>query len=304
MRILVTGIAGFIGITVGKRLIERGYEVIGLDKETYTEKLQFLGEQQYIQKELAKDICLPGIKSPDLIIHLAGESSVDAIDKAHGKSSLEITHSVIEIAKQCNSKKIIYLSSEKVESRKGEYAKAKLEAENLLQSEGAEKQIKYTILRCAAVFGYEMKSNIIRLLKYIKRGGVITFKNSKSTLTMIGIDDLCESIILAINNDKTDNRIYSLSDGRKYEIAEIERIAREDSETTGRSIWVPKLVVCLVAHIGNLMRLFVRNFPINTDSYKMLYQHVATIDPAFSQDTGFKAKQNFYLMIPKIMKDL
>lgn len=87
MRVLVTGGAGFIGSAVVRHLVlEKGYEVLNIDKLTYAATLTSLKQVEKAPgyRFLKADICdvraiseaFSGFK-PDRVMHLAAESHVD-----------------------------------------------------------------------------------------------------------------------------------------------------------------------------------------------------------------------------------
>ena len=94
LKILVTGIAGFIGYHTAKKLLERGDEVVGIDcvnhyydpslKEARLESLdqasaQLQGSYKFIRGDLAEktvvDSCFSELQ-PDRVIHLAAQAGV------------------------------------------------------------------------------------------------------------------------------------------------------------------------------------------------------------------------------------
>lgn len=87
MRILVTGGAGFIGSALVRHLVlERGYEVLTVDKLTYAGNLASLSlvDGKPNHQFLRADICDPHAMAqafasfrPDRVMHLAAESHVD-----------------------------------------------------------------------------------------------------------------------------------------------------------------------------------------------------------------------------------
>lgn len=78
--VYVTGCLGFIGFHVTKKCLDKGWRVIGVDKETYAANLQFLPELQkyptfkYIKQDI-KDITY--LLDCDYVINTAAESHVD-----------------------------------------------------------------------------------------------------------------------------------------------------------------------------------------------------------------------------------
>jgi dTDP-glucose 4,6-dehydratase len=85
-RVLVTGGAGFIGSALVRHLIGRGYEVINVDKLTYSANLQSLRSvdespaYRFYKADIADEDAIERIladEAPDAIMHLAAETHVD-----------------------------------------------------------------------------------------------------------------------------------------------------------------------------------------------------------------------------------
>lgn len=86
MRILVTGGAGFIGSAVIRMAVERGFEVVNLDKLTYAANLESLRDiadtpnYTFVQGDICDLDAVNAVftaHQPDLVMHLAAESHVD-----------------------------------------------------------------------------------------------------------------------------------------------------------------------------------------------------------------------------------
>ena len=89
MTILVTGCAGFIGMHVAKRLLERGERVVGLDnlnayydvrlKEARLRELDPFGQFHFIKADLADRTALERVfrdTAPGRVVHLAAQAGV------------------------------------------------------------------------------------------------------------------------------------------------------------------------------------------------------------------------------------
>ncbi|RCK33334.1 dTDP-glucose 4,6-dehydratase [Thalassospira xiamenensis] len=87
MRVMVTGGAGFIGSALCRYLVlERGWEVLNLDKLTYASDLRSLDtidhlpNYQFIKADIADPLAVAAALhdfGPDAVMHLAAESHVD-----------------------------------------------------------------------------------------------------------------------------------------------------------------------------------------------------------------------------------
>lgn len=112
MRVLVTGGAGFIGSAVCRHLVlERGWQVLNLDKLTYAANLKSLTtiENNPNYRFVRGDICDRAIVdkqlsefAPDAIMHLAAESHVDRSISGSAefiRTNVNGTHSLLEAAR-------------------------------------------------------------------------------------------------------------------------------------------------------------------------------------------------------------
>ncbi|MEE8441698.1 MAG: NAD-dependent epimerase/dehydratase family protein, partial [Spirochaetia bacterium] len=150
-RIFVTGGNGFIGSRVVRQLVEKGYSVVCLLRETSrTDRIDDLDYGKTIGDVRDKESIIRGMEGCDRVIHLAGLSSWDDV---HSPMMREVvfhgTENVLQVAQQLGNlrtvypstmaavngtKKPIMLNEESVFSLKGKvysYAQIKKEVEEL-----------------------------------------------------------------------------------------------------------------------------------------------------------------------------
>jgi UDP-glucose 4-epimerase len=77
MKILITGVAGFIGSNLADRLLNSGYEVAGIDNFSYgcernINKLRDSSKFTFIEGDIGDPACFEDLKS-DVIVHLASQ---------------------------------------------------------------------------------------------------------------------------------------------------------------------------------------------------------------------------------------
>ena len=114
MKILITGIAGFIGSNLADFLISRNYEVIGFDNLSYGVKEQIPeGVDFHCVDVRSKDIytLFTGV---DAVFHLAAKNCIsDCQDNPVETADINITGTVniFEAARQAGVRKVIYAES-------------------------------------------------------------------------------------------------------------------------------------------------------------------------------------------------
>lgn len=133
-RILITGVAGFIGSHLAERLIKEGFEVIGIDsfedyyprwiKEKNIENLLKSPRFTFIEANLLSNNLfnsspmLLNLKEIDYIFHQAAQAGVRRSwgedFQVYTSNNILSTQKLLEIAKDLNIKKFIYASSSSV----------------------------------------------------------------------------------------------------------------------------------------------------------------------------------------------
>ena len=167
MRVLITGIGGFIGSKLAEYLSSMNYEIIGLDK-ILNDKIE-PKTIEYIVLDLKnfdeKIIKNYGI---DYIVHCAGDAYVDNADR---NTDYLATKKLLQTFKNSKIKKLIFLSSNKVYG-KDKYSRSKFKLESLIKAELSSLNISYTLIRSSIVYGRGMGSNIYKWLSLIKLGNI------------------------------------------------------------------------------------------------------------------------------------
>jgi len=217
MRILVTGNNGYIGSVLSKLLLEKGYQVVGLDTNYYSETEQVNKDIRNISAEDLKDI--------DVIIHLAALSN-DPLGEFDPKITEEInyqaTKSLANLAEQAGVKRFIYASSQSIygiseideeldedNSKKDPltaYAKTKWNAERELKKLGSD---NFTVVcfRPSTVFGpsSNFRADIVfnNLVACTYTTGKIEIKSDGSPWRpVVHIKDVCKAFIAGLEAPK------------------------------------------------------------------------------------------------------
>ena len=116
MRILITGDLGYVGSVLVPTLVQRGYEVVGLDIGYFADCT--LGPTQDKHQRISKDIrsvSADDVQGVDVIIHLAGLSNDPAGElqpELTEQINLDATIRLGQLAKSAGVKRFIYASSQ------------------------------------------------------------------------------------------------------------------------------------------------------------------------------------------------
>ena len=214
MKIFITGNLGFIGTYLSELLIERGFTVIGFDKE------QTSGNEIYecilgniLDVELLNKSTKDNI---DLIIHLAAEHK----DNLHPKSlyydvNVQGTQNLIDACTINNINRIIFTSTvavyglnlidtkeDSMPNPLNDYGRSKLQAEQILIHWWKKKNSRsLSIIRPTVVFGERNRGNVFNLMKQVATDRFIKVGNGKNKKSIAYVGNLVEFISYSMNND-------------------------------------------------------------------------------------------------------
>ena len=111
-KVLITGVAGFIGSNLADRLIGEGYEVIGIDNLAYGVKEQIPTGVKFHQLDIRSPEIYPIFEGVDTVFHFAAKNSIpDCQTDPLGTADINVTGTVN-----------VFLASAKAKVRKVIYA--------------------------------------------------------------------------------------------------------------------------------------------------------------------------------------
>ena len=116
MKVLVTGIDGYIGTILGQTLVTEGFDVVGLDTGFYRNGWLYNGVKKVpsiITKDV-RDVTIEDLKGFDAVVHLA-ELSNDPLGQNNPEVTYDINHDgtvhLAKTAKEAGVKRFVYYSS-------------------------------------------------------------------------------------------------------------------------------------------------------------------------------------------------
>ncbi len=242
MRVLVTGVTGFIG----RNLLEK---LLSLKK---IKVICYIRNSKY-KKELEKKGCkvimgeltdyaklVKSLKKVDLLIHLVGIGNVSVDSKEayeeFKKINVSATENITKAAIKAKVKKMIYTSSiaamgsecngvmdeTSTPHPRISYEKSKYEAELMLEKLAEKSHLQIFILRPGWVIGKGDKgSDIIKLANMVKKGFVPLINGGKFHTMLVSVDSVTDSIILCFKKKIKGSRVYIILEERSYKQKEL-----------------------------------------------------------------------------------
>jgi nucleoside-diphosphate-sugar epimerase len=237
MKIAITGLSGFLGYYVAKKLFERDVQMQALARSSsntshlkdYEKKITFVHGDLGDKNSLGKFV-----RGADVVIHMAYERNGAGFHDSASKDikrlldvNLSGSLELLDAAKQHGVKQFIFTSSCAVygyifpdikldeqhplipDSNYGAY-KAAVEA--FCHSYFLSKDIKTTIFRPVGIYGidsYLAHSEWYDLIKSIKNGVDVEVVGGGK---IVHVTDIAHAIDLAIDNNDAFGKVYNLSD--------------------------------------------------------------------------------------------
>ena len=301
MNILITGCCGYIGKFLCSFLADEHHNVFGVDRVKDPPATFIVKLENYTCKDLCESR-LPVLltKNIDVVIHLAGEAELEAKKSNYRKDNTAATKNLID-SLSSSIKKIIFLSTNKIGDG-SDYGKSKLACEYIVMK-GAKKQgISFTILRSAAVYGFGMKSNILHWLKMAYENKIYAIPESKSQLSMIGLNDLTKLIAACCDNENSKNKIYQVSDGVSYSINKLEIEARKLRNNSMEIAYYPRWLLYIGSKLGDIARIYGLYMPLNSRSYNLFFNNTVEHNTEIFDDLSFCPQDNFFDEMPNLLK--
>ena len=309
MKILITGIHGFVGTNLTRNLCHEN-EIYGLDIVS--------PEKEGVIKTFAwKDIDEGNIPDVDAIIHLAGkahETKDKSKSEVYFQINTDLTKKIYDYFLASKAQKFIFFSSikaaadrvegdyvdESVEPKPiGPYAESKRFAEEYIVK-NEELRIKNGqstyILRPCMIHGPGNKGNLNLLYGVVRKGIPWPLGAFENRRTFTSIDNLC-FIINGLLTKEVESGIYNINDDDAVSTNELIEII---CSTIGRKahIWhIPRGLMEGCAKVGTLLHL-----PLNEERMQKLTEDYVSSNEKIKKALGvnklpIKAKDGIKLTI-------
>ena len=245
MKILVTGVAGFIGMHVAKRLLERGDEVVGVDnlndyydvklKQDRLEQLKPFGEFRFIKLDIAEREAIADLfvqEKFERVINLAAQPGVRySLKNPHAYISANIVGftNILEGCRHHHVQHLVYASSSSVYGANSRmpfsvhdnvdhpvslYAATKKASELMAHTYSHLYQIPTTGLRFFTVYGPWGRPDMSPSLfagAILAGRPIDVFNQGKMQRDFTYIDDIVEGVVRVLDIPATPNPQFDTS---------------------------------------------------------------------------------------------
>jgi len=243
-KILITGVAGFIGSNLASRLLKEGYEVVGIDNLSYGVKEQIPAGVDFHKIDIRSRDIYQIFDGVDYVFHMAAKNcisdcQIDPVETAD--INVTGTVNVFEAVRRAGVKKIIYAessamyegssklpTSEKDAQPQSFYAMSKASEGMFADAYRRFYGINSVALRYFNVYGPRqdyrrtippvMSAFIIKLL--CDQAPVIYGAGDKRR-DFIHVDDINDFHLLCLRDERVDGHVFNLGSGKNVSIMEI-----------------------------------------------------------------------------------
>lgn len=276
MRILITGVHGFVGSNLVVSLAKDN-EIYGLDI--------IAPEKEGVLKTYSwDDLDAGNVPEVDAIIHLAGkahDTKNQAAAEVYFKVNRDLTIKIFDYFLTHNStKKFVFFSTAKAAADKvngiltedvvptpvGPYGESKIAAEKYLLEHLTEDKSVY-IFRPCMIHGPGNKGNLNLLYNVVKKGIPWPLGAFENRRTFTSIENICFAVNSVLTKD-VPSGIYNMGDDEALSTNELIEVICKSLGKKARIWRLPKGMMNGIAKVGGLLHL-----PLNPERLRKLTEN-------------------------------
>ena len=279
MKILLTGVNGFIGSNIYKELKSK-HEVLGISRSKDSKICNQYISCDLTDRDKLKDI-LKKHSDIDIIVHcaaLAHNKGNDLSFDRFQKVNYEVTKDLIDLSNEyLNLKQFIFLSTisvygERMDKRvyiesdecypKSPYAVAKKKSEEYIKENC---KCDYYMLRLAPVYSDDFKLNIQRRTEM--KGFNYIVGRGDNKLSLCNVKNIVIAIKDIVDGKVDKNEIYNISDKDVYSFSDMLEI----NSISKLKIRIPKVCISILHEIN---KLTIKKQFIDENSIKLVSDNI------------------------------
>jgi nucleoside-diphosphate-sugar epimerase len=232
---LVTGATGAIGPQLVRTLLDAGYQVRALVRQTPSRPL-FDSNVELIQGDIGDmDVLRAACADVQVVFHLAAKLHINQphpdMEQEYYDVNVGGTSRVAEAARDAGVGRLVFFSTINVYGSGDKeapidethplnpqtfYARSKAEAESVALA-----HLPAVVLRLSAVYGPGMKGNYARLCRAIARGRFLMIGTGQNRRTLVHVHDVCRAALVAAQHPSAVGQIYNVTDGHVHTLRQI-----------------------------------------------------------------------------------
>jgi nucleoside-diphosphate-sugar epimerase len=191
------------------------------------------------------------LQDTDLIIHMAALTHTNK-KQDYYRINTEGTRRLVELAKENNVQRFIFLSTRAIAKEGGAYSDSKRLAENIVKKSG----LNWLIIRPAEIYGINGGEAITKLVLSIEKMVFVPIiSTGQYRITPVHINDVVSALIRAIENKDLKNRIYTLAGPEDFAYKEFVDLISKIKKKKRIKIHLPILSLRIVAHILAMLKI-------------------------------------------------
>lgn len=279
MRIIFTGLTGFVGKNLRQHLISKSNKVIPLSIRNGDYQLD---------------------NTADAIIHLAGkahDTKNSSDDNEYYRVNTDLTIALFDKFLQSDIKDFIFFSSVKAAADSVEgtltedskanpqtaYGKSKLKAETYLLSKQLPSNKRLIIIRPCMIHGEGNKGNLNLLYQVVKYNVPWILAAYENRRSFISIDNLNYVIYEILNHPEIPSGIYNIADDIPMSTNALITLIAKSINKKPRLLKIPKFAINQMAKIGDKAHL-----PLNTERLQKLTESYVVSNQKIKQSLGIE----------------
>jgi UDP-glucose 4-epimerase len=263
-RVVVTGVAGFVGSNLAKKLLDKGYAVVGIDNLSAGTTENVDPRVDFHRGDIRSQEIYPLFEGADGVFHLAAKTSlVDCLAKPLEAADMNVsgTLNVLEGARQAKVRKFIYADTsaeyegihefptpeERIQPI-GVYAASKHGGATFCESYRRLYKMNVAMVRYFNVYGPAqdwrrvippvMSSFIIRMLQ---GESPLIYGTGEKRRDFIYVDDVNDLHVVILEDDRADGRVFNIGSGVNHSVNEIYQLVESLLRTGLKPIYKPDL---------------------------------------------------------------
>lgn len=317
-KVLLSGASGFLGSHLAELLVNNGYELFCILRESSnTQFIDHLNYQKVVinWKNPELDVL---ISEMDYIIHCAGVTTALSYSDYFNGNVLP-TNALLKSAEKSNNlKRFVFISSQAVagpspdstplkenasSSPLTDYGKTKLLAELEVLKHKA--KFPVSIIRPCSIYG-PRDHEFLPMFNLVKKGFKVLIGDGKKQINMIQVEDLSKLILNALTKDHESGSIFFATDGNIYDWRMLFSAAEKAWDKKAFAIYLPLFIPKIIGYINDIIaKITKKPALLNSQKVKEMQPEYWLCDstkafelldfkPEYNLEDGFKAALAWY----------